>query len=400
MRIWLLLGLAVAACGDNLKEAPDAGEVGSDGPTGFVEATHAAPPQVISGGGSVLATPTVVPIFFTGDDTTQAAVEDFLGMLTTSSYWTTTTSEYGVGAITIAPTIVSSDTPPTTDADLETWLSTNTDGTHVPWPVPDANTIYAVFLPEGVVLSDGPGDTSCVDYGGYHSEDDPVTGQPLVYALLPRCGASTLGTALDSLTSALSHELIEASTDPTPFSNPVYTRIDPDHYIWGHTPGAEIGDMCEYVDAAFQKLVGPYLVQRTWSNASAAAGHDPCVPVMNTPYVAAVPELPDDIAIMSRGAMTTTKGLSVPVGVSKMLELDLFSDAETVDFNFGGQDAAVFTGGQRTLDLQWGTVIGNNGTKAQVLVTRTVANTRGNELEITATVGGKIVAVWWAFIGD
>ena len=60
-------------------------------------------------------------------------------------------------------------------------------------------------------------------------------------------------------------------------------------------------------------------------------GHDPCVPRTTTaPYFNAMPVLPDDIDF-AVGAETTvsTKGVSVPVGQSRTVELDLYSDGDT-----------------------------------------------------------------------
>src|SRR5690348_2621144 len=152
---FLVVLATLAGCGDNLhpQETPDAAP-----PDAFAEASHAAPPQVVKGSGDVLAAPTVVPIFF-ANDPSQATIEQFLGQLAASSYWSATTSEYGIGAITIAPSIVSQDTPPTTDTDLETWLTTN-------YPTPDPSTIYTVFLPPGVTLLQGTA-KSCIAFGGY-----------------------------------------------------------------------------------------------------------------------------------------------------------------------------------------------------------------------------------------
>jgi hypothetical protein len=47
-----------------------------------------------------------------------------------------------------------------------------------------------------------------------------------------------------------------------------------------------VGDLCECFDEVY--LQGgsdePYMLCRLWSNASAAAGHDPCVPAPGSAY--------------------------------------------------------------------------------------------------------------------
>src|SRR5262245_56356649 len=88
---------------------------GPDAASQFVEAPHGNAPQLTSLGGSVLATPKVRAIFFANDSAMQATVDDFLHQLAASPYWTTTGMEYGVGPLTVAPTIVATGTVPTSD---------------------------------------------------------------------------------------------------------------------------------------------------------------------------------------------------------------------------------------------------------------------------------------------
>ena len=86
---------------------------------------------------------------------------------------------------------------------------------------------------------------------------------------------------VDVLTLALSHELVEAVTDPFVNSNPAYTGIDPDHILWAIAiSGAEVADLCENEQpvSLVPADIG-YPVQRIWSNVGAKAGTGPCVPV-------------------------------------------------------------------------------------------------------------------------
>ena len=274
------------------------------------------------------------------------------------------------------------------------------DGTHTAagWPAaPDPGTIYAVFIPSGVAF-----DGACTSYGGYHDEATSTAMAEFPYALIPRCMAPTGGTAVDTLTAALSHELVEASTDPFPESAPAFVRLDAAHYVWSRTPGGELGDMCEYNQNADQPLVGTFTVQRTWSNQSAAAGHDPCVPALATPYVGAAPLFPETIMVSSHnGQMIMTKGLTVPLDTSKTLEVDLFSDAPTTaDFTVVAYDAAELLGtGSATLAFQWDKTTGHNGDKLNVMVTRTkMAPSRGSEIVIITEVDGVFVSMWWGYV--
>src|SRR5690242_12703593 len=155
MRAIAIALFALVACGDNIKLAPDAAK--PDSPPPFAEAAHPNVPVVVSGGGPVLATPKVQPIFFTGDDAQlQMQGEQFLTQLGTSEFWSKTTAEYGVGPIMNLPTIVTSDTAPTTQAGMVTWLESKFDGTHIAegWPAtPDPSTIYTVFLTQAATTT-------------------------------------------------------------------------------------------------------------------------------------------------------------------------------------------------------------------------------------------------------
>ena len=401
MRNWPVITLAsLAACGGSSNPAaPDAAETVDAAPDALVgTATHDTPPQVIKLPGPVMTAPKVVPIFFQNDSTMQAQVEPFLQALVGSEYWTKTTSEYGVGNLTIAPSIVLTDTPPTTDDALQQLIAGKLDGTHPEWPAPDgANVLYTVYLPTGVTLSTPFGD-SCSSFGGYHDEGKLANGTKFSYALMPRCGGS-----LDELTVTSSHELVEAATDPLPFSDGAYQQTDDPHIIWSYTPGGELGDMCEYVGAAAQRMVGNYAVQRTWSNASAAAGHDPCVPVMSSAYIGAAPVLTDDLTLdLGDGTGPhATKGVQIPAGSQKTIEVDLFSDGDAADWTVKASDASQLTGGSGELSFQWDKTTGNNGTKLMLTITHTAAGQGGgSEFVISSRVNNRSQSLWWGFVGN
>ncbi len=395
----LCLVLAVVGCSDHHAATPDApGESPDaampDAPSQFMEAPHPSQPVVMNAGGSVLASPKVVPVFFTGDDTAQAQIEDFLTQMAASSYWPAISSEYGIGAVTIAPSVVATETPPTTDQALQQLVQAHATGTGG-WPANDANTIYAVFLPQGVVLSSG-GAQSCVAFGGYHDE----TQNGVIYALMPRCMSMTF-PGLAAVTIATSHEILEASTDPHPQSNPAYVSIDDDDAIWQLTPGAELGDMCEYSRAAYQPLVGSYYVQRTWSAASAASGHDPCVPLLTTPYVEAATNL-QDITINAGGQSITTRGIKVPLGMTATVEVDLYSDAPAPDWTVQAIDvASKYQMSSAELMLSLDKTTGHNGDKLQLSITRLKNSQFGvSELGLQSAVNGTSVGTWWALVSQ
>ena len=203
--------------------------------------------------------------------------------------------------------------------------------------------------------------------------------QSFPYAVLPTCAAMGGTSELDELTDALSHEWIESSTDPYPVTNngadSAYAQVDDDHFAWLVLGGGlEAGDLCvgEY-DAFFEPKELGVTVQRTWSNLLAKEGHDPCAPDLpGVAYFNSAPVLSDTVSFTSGfTGPITTKGAQIPVGQSKSIEVDLFSDAPTsgpwtvsvVDF------ISEFTGMPPTLDFTWDATQGKNGDKLHLTVT-------------------------------
>ncbi len=379
----LSLVLLIGCSTTHTHEGPDAMPDAS-----FSEAPHGNVPQLVSLGGKVLAAPKVRPIFFANDTATQKQMEDFLKQLAGSPYWMTAAGEYGVGALTVEPTIVATGTVPTSDAAVQTFLSTNLDGTHPAWGAVDPDVIYSVFLPDGAVLTDPDGTKSCTDYGAYHDEAKGKHGESIPYALIPRCHYPG-STVLDDLTESFSHELLEAATDPRVETTGAFGNVDAEHAIWGLTPGAENGDFCEYNPEAYQKLVGDYMVQRTWSNAAAMAGHDPCVPAIpDAAYAAAAPMLSEQVMLTDgpNGAMATS-GVKVAMGTPKTI--DVASD-------FAGDPT------MRELTLVFDKTTGHNGDVVHLTITRVKngAQFGGSEFMIETKVAGKVTAQWWGYAAN
>jgi len=392
-----LLVIAVAACGDNIapeQPAPDAG------PPTFAEFEHGKVPRLVAEGGKTLRMPKIRPVFFASgnDSATQAVIEQFLAELATSTYWTATTSEYGVGTLTISPTILTTDAPPTTDVALDALLRRNLDGTHTDWGTLDESTIYSVFLPAGVVLHTSFGD-SCQSFGAYHDEAMGLGGKHLVYALMPRCDG---GSVIDNLTASASHEFIEAATDPYVETLGAFGSVDVDHAIWAFVPGAEDGDFCEYIPEAYQPLVGSFIVQRGWSNASAVAGHDPCVPVMPHPYVGAAPLLTENVMLTDgpNGPMIT-KGVKVAIGEPKTIDIALYSDVPTDDWTVEALDASVFFGAPNELALQLDKSSGHNGDTLHLTISRIRdGNFGGTEFVISTKIDGQTTSMYWGYAAN
>jgi hypothetical protein len=129
---------------------------------------------------------------------------------------------------------------------LQGWIENSTI------PKPNANSLSFVYLPPGVVSSDGTAQ-SCTEFCGYHSH---INGQ-IFYAVEPflDCDGCKAGTGIfDSLTKVSSHELCEAITDPALSG------------WFDDNGGNEIGDICN------ENIVtlGGFVIQSEWSNAKNA----------------------------------------------------------------------------------------------------------------------------------
>lgn len=134
-----------------------------------------------------------------------------------------------------------------TDAAIQQMLQAQINNT-ASVPMPDANTLYFIYLAPGTAVVQG-GSRSCQAFCGYHD----TFGSGIYYAVMPypNCSGCLGGmTALDALTSTSSHELCEAITDPLPGQG------------WYDDTHGEIGDICAWQT----KKLGNYTVQMEWSN--------------------------------------------------------------------------------------------------------------------------------------
>lgn len=367
-------GDQAAAPGDDAGAAP---ELDHGAPSDVYPAPHPEPPQVVTAGGPVLKAPRVVPIFFKGD-AMKAQVVDFAGKIGTTPFWAANTTEYGVGAVQAGAAIEIDETPAATlsDADVALYMRGLFDGKHGLGTDPDENTIYTIYYPSSttIELAGGPSgsETSCDSFGGYHDSTTTADGKKsIVYAVIPECPDFGGLSGIDAISATSSHEWLEAVTDPHPSSDPAFATVDDDHAVWSFfLGGSETGDMCAQDPTSFYvpKELG-VAVQRSWSNAAAKAGHDPCVPAIdNGPYFNAAPVLPDTIKLGSgRGDAVATKGVKIPVGESRTIEVDLFSDGPT-NGPWQVKARSLDFSNTKTLELSLDRTSGQNGEKIYLTI--------------------------------
>jgi hypothetical protein len=96
-----------------------------------------------------------------------------------------------------------------------------------------------------------------------------------------------------------SHEFIEASTDPFPYTNTAYDLTDSTD-PWSFS-GGEVGDLCEGENTQ----ESGFSVQRIWSNAAAKAGGPPCIPVPPGTVLYDVSPSPSKAQLVKAGASVT-----------------------------------------------------------------------------------------------
>ena len=400
-------------------DAPPDASVDADGgmPSTTYPAPHPPLPQLINAaGGPVLKTPNIYLVVYPGN-TNQAALATYAQRVGASTYWPATTHEYGVGALSYAgTTVLTGETPPVaiTSATIQTWMGQKIQSGA--FGTPDPQGIYTIVYPATTMIQQpnpvnpifGPV-YSCTNFRGFHDNvavtlTDASAATSFAYAVLATCTSS-----LDDLTEVMSHEWVEASTDPQltatgVFSlsggpNAAYYSVDSDHIVWNVlSSGGEAGDLCqpERPEAIYTPADVGNAVQRTWSNLLAAASHDPCAPdLAGLPFFDSAPVLTETVTFTSSLTGTiTTKGVTIPVGQSKTIEVDLFSDSPTsgpwtvTADDLLNRDYASY-GLTKTLSFQWDRTQGTNGDKLHLTITLTGASFLGgaHAFVITSTLG-------------
>jgi len=334
--------------------------------------------QLISNGGTVLKNPVIVTVTWPGESSADdfEALGDALGP---SDYWKQVTSEYGVGAATSGATnhVRLADAAPTQlkDSDIPSILSAHLGAADGVLPPATGDQVYIFYIPTSTKFVLQGQEVCSQGVGGYH-ENTSINGKQVAFAVVPQCGGK------DETTLSASHELAEAATDPYPMSRPAYSGFDDDHLAWEFFQQfqSEDGDACEfYREAPMDGTPNgvPFTLQRQWSNASALAGHNPCVPAPKGAYFNVTPLGLEDIDLdltALGGDTATTKGFKVKVGQTKTVALGFYSDQATQPWTITAQSGGLFGRSSGSVDLTLDVSQGENGQKAYLTIT---ANTQG-----------------------
>jgi hypothetical protein len=243
----------------------------------FTPGPHQPLMQIPDQGGPRIHHPALVTITFAGDSR-RAELEAYARWIVGSNWLLTTGASYGVGAGTIAGAVVRTETPPATitDVQIENFIATGILDGSIPTPSTGiADAIYIIYYPATTSISGRCGTMiiqSCTQFIGDH-EGAHAMGLDFAYAVMPDCGHG-----IGEVEIALSHEIIEAASDPISRTNPAYELNNDVNDPWFLYMGCEVenGDLCELSPATTYE--SGHVAQRIWSNAAAAAGADPCVP--------------------------------------------------------------------------------------------------------------------------
>ena len=269
---WLAVSAVALACAPASSPAPDTTSPDADAEVDFVPASHAPAPPIPSNGGSVLASANLVVVTFAGYPFADA-IEAMADWLPSSRWLAATAAEYGVGTPSVLAKVRLPAAAPTfaSASDFTAWVTSQV-GAALPSP-PSPSTLYVVVFPSGASFSDPSIGSICGSFTGYH---DAVAGA-YTFAAIGTCPNHVPGlTDVEQVERVFSHEVVEALTDP--FGDGFAAR-DPED-AWSFVGGGEVADVCN----GYWRESG-FLAVRSWSNAAAAAGLDPCEPnAPGTPY--------------------------------------------------------------------------------------------------------------------
>jgi hypothetical protein len=384
-RYALALVLVTASCAGGVASEGE-GEGAGEGES--FTAPPGAQPVMQNFGGPVLTNPTVRAIFFNGDPQ-QADVDALLPTLQSSGWWSSVTSEYGVGDLTVADDLRIAQSPPpnVTSATLVADLAALV-------PEPDPGTMYMFVIPQNTEFDDQG--ACCRDFDGEH-EVDSIGTTRISTSFVCGCAGSDgpQFSAADELSITISHELAEAATDP--LDTAAWGGVDDDHVAWEILTEGEIADMCEFLDDVAISVDGiPHPVQRIWSNASSAAGDDPCIPFPGSEvFFNSVPVLPDKASVTDLfGSQVTTKVKKIAIGQSAIIEVQLYSQADTGPWTVTAFDGNELNNGPARLHFAWDNTEGKNGDVLHLTITvDSIDPTAGGDVFMIDSVQGNFSTI-------
>jgi len=406
-----LLATSGVALGGHLGDDWDASLAGDDGGAdvglpprigGDAAWTNAVPsgmPQVVNSGGPTVTSPVFQSVTFANYNLT-TSVDDLVSRIGLTSYWLKAVGEYGIGLARAATPVHLAEGAPQNidDVQIQEWLTSELSAGG-PFEPPASGTVYILFYPFSTSIT-FDGQESCFTMGAYHNSL-VVAGVDVAYAVVPECASDTR-TIEQATTGAASHEMIEAVTDPLPLgATPTYASVDPGHLYYPLVlGGGEVADLCaQWPSSFFVPDDLPYMVQRTWSNAAALAGRDPCQPELDgETFFNAVPTLTDTVHVGDSTQNLTTLGAAIAPGASKVVDVILYSEADVGPWTVSALSVPV--GGSNLL-FAWDKTTGNNGDTLHLTITvNYLGSSYGGEPFIIESTLGAETNYWLGYVGQ
>jgi hypothetical protein len=201
------------------------------------------------------------------------SIASFFAGITASRYldwlseYNTTTQHIGRGSLERVYTVrppSSANGSTVSSAQIDRALAASIDAGKL--PKPDTNRFYVIFFRSGQTIS-RPHGNSETNFCAYH--DTMKYGSTTArFAVIPyelqNRGCRPASTSFDSVTTIVSHELVEGITDP---------GVGLGRIAWYDRNYGEIGDICASVSSPGSVTGGDgvhYVVQREWSNRARA----------------------------------------------------------------------------------------------------------------------------------
>jgi hypothetical protein len=361
----------------------------------------------------VFKAPKFQPIFYASD----SMKDDILGLvnaLAKSDYWHTVTGEYGVGTPTVLSPILLPDAAPTTISsdDVNAAIAAQIDTLGI--ATIDPETIFMYYVPQTTTITmpspmpGSPPQESCKAFGAFHASVavGPDRQTEFATAILPRCEGYLGHTLLEAIGTGTTHELIEAATDSY-FLGAGYADVDFDGSGWADiTGGGELSDLCK----SFPSVTLPgtnWLVTRSWSNAAAKQGKDPCLPSAG-PYFVAYPSVEGGAEITFQGFPMYGKAIAVAPGQTVTVDVKLYAEPEvegpwTVSVELE-KNAPQFPAPEGQITMSLDKTEGKAGDTLHLTITRNVTSNDafsppGVPIVVHSTMNGR-TNDWLAVVGD
>ncbi len=123
--------------------------------------------------------------------------------------------------------------------------------------------------------------------------------------------------------------------------------------------------------------------------------------MLSQPYFNAAPILTESVTLDYYGQQVATQGITIPVGQSKTIAVELFSDGPTNDWTVSAVDSTYGTTQPKELTFTWDKQSGNNGDTLHLTITHVMAGSHaGSEFMIWAEHGVTTANLWFGFVAN